>query len=93
MKCPYRDFQDCLVQECPSCEYGIEEYEEVQGRAPVWMDTDTAIDKGYQWKANKKKYVFKSCKLVSANVQPIPKAETHIYNKTETKVAVSHSIF
>lgn len=41
----------------------------------------------------KKIYIFKSCKLIENNVQPVPKSETHIHNKTETNVAISHSIF
>lgn len=93
MKCPYRDFQECLVQECPSCNYETETETVIEGRAPHYMDTDTAIEKGYQWESKRTKYKFVSCSLVSNNVQPVPKAETHIHNETETNVAVSHSIF
>ena len=28
MKCPYREFQECMVEQCPSCNY-IEEKKEV----------------------------------------------------------------
>ena len=93
MKCPYREFQECVVQECPSCNYEIEKYEVTEGKFPTWMPDDEAIKQGYAWKAKKTRYIFKGCKLVDNNVQPIPKAETHIHNKTENNVAISHSIF
>lgn len=57
------------------------------------MSCEKAIEEGYAWKSKIKRYVFKSCKLVDNCVQPIPKSETHIENKTMTKVSINHSIF
>ena len=93
MKCPYRQFKECILQECPSCNYETVECEEIQGTFPAYMDSETAIKQGYAWRVKKKKYKFLSCKLVENNVQPIPKNETVINNKTNTSVLVHRSIF
>lgn len=31
MKCPYRDFQECIIQDCPCCVFEVEENEQING--------------------------------------------------------------
>lgn len=91
MKCPYRDFKECIVQECPACEYETKETVEYEGKAPYGMHYDEAVEKGYMWTRTKRKYIFKSCGLITKGVRPVLKPDTHIHNKTD--VSVHHSIF
>lgn len=93
MKCPYRDFQDCLVEQCPSRNYETTEETVIKGRAPAYMSFANAIDQGYQWVETVKTYRFVSCKLVDNNVQPIPATNQTINNTTRTNVVVRKSIF
>ena len=93
MKCPYRDFQECIVEQCPSCNYETTEETVIKGRAPTWMSYENAIDQGYQWVETVRSYKFMSCKLVEHNVQPVPATKQTINNTTHTAVAVRKSIF
>jgi hypothetical protein len=48
MKCPYRDFQECIVEQCPSCNYEEVKKTVIGDHAPLWMSTDEAIKRGCQ---------------------------------------------
>ena len=93
MKCPYRNFEECLVEKCPSCNYKKNKQEVIEGRYPAYMDTRTAIEKGMAWKETKTTYEFVSCKLVENAVQPIPPKKEIVNNTTRTSVVVKKSIF
>lgn len=93
MKCPYRNFEECLVEKCPSCNYEEIKTQHMVGKWPHWMDLETAIKKGSAWKETRTTYKFVSCKLVENGVQPAPSSETVINNKTTTVVQVKRSIF
>lgn len=89
MKCPYRDFQECIVEQCPSCNYEEVKKTTIAGHAPAWMSIDEAIKQGYQWKETKTFYEFISCKLIDNSVQPIPAPKQTIKNITQTNVGVA----
>ncbi len=93
MKCPYRNFEDCIVEKCPSCNYKENKTETIVGRYPAYMSTETALKEGYAWKETKATYEFVSCKLVESGVQPIPARKEIINNTTRTSVVVKKSIF
>ena len=93
MKCPYREFKDCIVEQCPSCNYKEIKHEVIDGRYPNWMNSETAIERGMAWKSTRKTYEFISCKLVDNCVQPIPANKQVINNTTRTNVVVRKSIF
>lgn len=93
MKCPYKNFEECMVEQCPSCVYEEIKEEKVAGRYPLYMSLETALSKGYAWKETKTSYKFVSCKLVEGNVQPIPPKKEIINNTQKTSVIVHRSIF
>ena len=93
MKCPYRNFEECIVEKCPSCNYKENKQEVIAGRFPTYMSTQAAIEIGYAWKETKTTYEFVSCKLVENAVQPIPPKKEVINNTTRTSVVVKKSIF
>ena len=95
MKCPYRNFEECTVEQCPSCNYEEVKEEITSGRYPHYMSTEKALEEGYAWKETKTTYKFLSCKLVENNVQPIPsdKKIIHNHNEQKTVVSVRRSIF
>lgn len=93
MKCPYRNFEDCIVEKCPSCNYKENKVEVIAGRYPEYMDTETAIKQGRAWKNTKTTYEFVSCKLVESGSQPIPPKKEIINNTAETNIIVRKSIF
>lgn len=93
MKCPYRNFEDCIVEKCPSCNYKENKEEVIEGRYPAYMDSRTAIERGMAWKSTKTTYEFVSCKLVENAVQPIPSKKEVINKTTKTNVVVKKSIF
>lgn len=93
MKCPYREFQDCIIEQCPACNYEEVKYETIDGRYPHWMNLETAIKQGMAWRETKKTYKFISCKLIDNSVQPIPATKQTINNTTQTSVVVRKSIF
>ena len=93
MKCPYREFQDCIVEQCPSCNY--EEIKEtvISGRAPSWMSDEEAISRGNKWRDTVKTYKFISCKLIDNGVQPVPATKQVINNTTRNSTVIRKSIF
>lgn len=93
MKCPYRNFEDCLVEKCPSCVYEVVKTSTIEGVHPAYMSTEDAIKKGYAWESIKTSYKFVSCKLVDNNVQPIPPKKEVINNNQKTSVVIRKSIF
>ena len=95
MKCPYRGFTDCIVQECPACNYTVTEHTKLEGRFPGNMSADKAIEMGYAWETKYKKYHFESCKLIEDSVQPVPPKQEVINNNVSqrTSVVVHKSIF
>ena len=93
MKCPYRNFEDCIVEKCPSCNYEEVKEEIIAGRWPSWMSTEEAIKQGNAWHTTKTKYKFISCRLADKGVQPAPVVKQEIDNSTRTTVVVRKSIF
>jgi len=95
MKCPYNNFQECLVEKCPSCNYEVIEYTTLEGIKPYYISSEQAIKDGSLWEEKRKKYKFISCKLIENCVQPVPKNDTIINNKVESKstVSIRRSIF
>ena len=91
MKCPYREFAECIVEQCPSCVYETIETIHIEGRYPMYMNKNEAIEKGYAWEEKRKTYKFVSCKFVKSGVQPIPVQKTN--NIQETRIVVKNSIF
>ena len=91
MKCPYREFAECIVEQCPSCNYETIETTCIEGRFPIHLSTKQAIEEGYAWEEKKKTYKFVSCKLVESGVQPIPAQK--INNTQKTSIVVKKSIF
>lgn len=93
MKCPYREFQECIVEKCPSCNYEKTEHTIIVGRAPYWMSDDEAIKRGNKWREKKEFYKFVSCRLIDSGATPIPAVKQTINNTTQTNVVVRKSIF
>lgn len=93
MKCPYREFQECIIEKCPSCNYEEVEQEIISGKAPTWMSDDEAIKRGTKWKEIIKTYKFISCKLIDNKVQPASTVKQTINNTTQTNVSIKKSIF
>lgn len=93
MKCPYRDFADCIVEQCPSCNYEERNVEVTEGRCPACMSNEKALELGYIWKATRTRYEFVSCKLIDSGVQPVPPKKEIINNTQKTSVVIHKSIF
>ena len=93
MKCPYRNFQDCMVEKCPACNYATIKETVIAGHYPHYMSVDRAIKQGCAWEETKTKYRFISCKLADNCVQPVPSNKQIINNTTQTNVSVKRSIF
>ena len=93
MKCPYRDFKECIVEECPSCNYKEAKISVVTGRCPSWMSKKEAIERGMVWEEIRTVYHFVSCKLIDSGVQPVPATKQTINNTTQTNVVVRKSVF
>ena len=93
MKCPYREFKECIVEECPSCNYKEAKICVTNGRCPSWMSKDEAIKSGMVWEEIRTVYHFVSCKLIDSGVQPAPQTKQVINNNTSTNVVVRKSIF
>lgn len=99
MKCPYQKdsngmFADCTV-DCPACEYETREFTKLVGRKPAYMDTDTAIEKGFQSRVNMVDYHITGCKFVNNLVKPTDQNITNVNNtqKVNTKITTYRSIF
>lgn len=93
MKCPYRDFEDCIVEKCPACNYEVKERTVVVGRYPGKIGKEKAIELGYAWEEVKLEYEFISCKLVDNAVQPVPAQKQTINTIQKTNIAVRNSLF
>lgn len=93
MKCPYRNFDECIVDKCPACVYEEVKKETIKGKYPLHMGVERALSEGYAWKETKTTYKFVSCKLVENSVQPIPPKKEIINNTQKTSVVVHRSIF
>lgn len=93
MKCPYREFQECIVEQCPSCNYEDVKRTVIHGKAPYWMDEKEAIKNGYKWEETINTYMFISCKLIDNGVQPVPAAKQIVNNTTKTNISIRKSIF
>ena len=93
MKCPYRDFKDCIVEKCPSCNYREVKKHITRGFCPPNMSFETAEKIGYMYECTETVYEFISCKLIENNVQPIPPKKEIINNSSNTSVAIKRSIF
>lgn len=93
MKCPYRDFKECIIEQCPSCNYEEIKQDYVSGRYPSYMSTETAIKNGMAWNETRTVRKFVSCKLIENSVQPIPPKKEIINNTSTTKIVVNKSIF
>lgn len=95
MKCPYKGFDECIVENCPSCNYKEIKQEVIDGRYPTYISVESAIKEGYAWKSTKTLYEFVSCKLIENSVQPIPPKKEIINNvsKTNTNISIKRSIF
>lgn len=93
MKCPYREFQECIVEECPSCNYKEAKICVTNGRCPPLMSKDEAVRNGMVWEEIRTVYQFVSCKLIDNGVQPVAPTKQIINNNTKTNVVVRKSIF
>ena len=92
MKCPYREFQECIVEQCPACNYKEVYKEGTIGKYPAYMTREKALEEGYIRKDIKLVYEFVSCKLIDDRVQPVP-AKKEVVNNNHTKVVVKQSLF
>ena len=91
VKCPYNGFKECIVQECPSCNYEEQKRTRIVGRYTGSLQE--ALKRGTAWEEKYVEYKFISCKLADGGVQPVhPKTET-INNTQKTNVVIHKSIF
>ena len=93
MKCPYKNFEDCIIEKCPSCNYELVKTSCVEGKYPSYMSSEEAITKGYAWESTKNSYKFISCKLIDGNVQPVLRDNNIVNNTNKTSINVRKSIF
>ncbi len=95
MKCPYRGFEECLLEQCPSCIYKEIKERKIAGTYSVALGVDSGIRNNTAWEYIDTKYEFVACKLMDNNVQPIPPEEVTVNNTTNTKIntVLKKSIF
>lgn len=93
MKCPYRNFEECLVEKCPSCNYIETKKMVIDRRKPNHNVYEDAYRRSLLMEKVKTTYEFVSCKLVENGVQPIPQEKKVINNTTKTSIVVNKSIF
>lgn len=91
VKCPYNGFKDCIVQECPSCNYETREHTRIVGRYTGSLQE--ALERGAAWEEKYVEYKFISCKLADGGVQPVPPKTEEINNTQKTNVVIHKSIF
>lgn len=77
MRCPYNSFKECIVQECPSCNYEEHKHTRIVGRYTGSLQQ--ALERGAAWEETYTEYKFISCKLVEQGVQPV-QPEVHNIN-------------
>ena len=93
MKCPYNNFEDCILEKCPACNYEVVEKTVIRGRYPSWMGLNEALERGCAWEEKEKTYKFVSCKLAEDSVQPVLRDEHVVNNNLEIDMLMNHSIF
>ena len=93
MKCPYNNFEDCIVEKCPACNYETIKETVIEGRYPHYMSAEMAIERGCAWKSARTKYKFISCRLADNCVQPVLRDEQIVNNNIEIDMLMNHSIF
>ena len=93
MKCPYKNFEECIVEQCPSCNYEVVKTTEIDGRYPYYMSGSEAVKQGYAWESNKTSYKFISCRLIDGNVQPVLRDNNIVNNVNKTSINVRKSVF
>ena len=93
MKCPYKNFEECVVEQCPSCNYEVVKTQYVDGRYPSYMSSDEAIKRGCAWESTKTSYKFISCRLIDGNVQPVLRDNNVVNNVNKTSVSIRKSVF
>ena len=97
MKCPYKNFEDCIVEKCPSCVYEeiTETHSEVIG-SPAFLSIEEAQKRGYRpavINSERKTYAFKSCRLIENKAPFVSTKTENITNIKNTSTVVNHSIF
>lgn len=93
MKCPYRDFKECIIEQCPSCNYEVIKEDDYEGFVPYGKTMEEAIELSYLYKVTKTTYKFTSCKLIDNCVQPVPSNKQVVNNMTKTNVSIRKSVF
>ena len=94
MRCPYKNFEPCLLEECPACEYEVEIKETFEGRKHPNMSVDEAIRQNLMYVKKTNFYKFKNCKLVENSVRlPDKRIDNTKINNTKQTVTVKSSIF
>ena len=88
MRCPYRDFKECLVDRCPSCEYETVVEDVIEGRYPGG-DIELGLLHGSCWHAKRKRSKFKSCKLINSGVALPSKVSVDNNTSVATSMMVS----
>ena len=92
VKCPYNGFKECIVQECPSCNYEEQKRTRIVGRYRP-MGLKEALESGTAWEETFTDYEFISCKLIESGVHPVPPKTEEINNTQKTNVVIHKSIF
>lgn len=93
MKCPYKNFNECIVEKCPACNYKENNQKVIEGKYPYDMNEEEAVNQGLAWESTKTTYKFVSCKLIESGVQPISQKKEIINNKNSTRINIRKSIF
>ena len=93
MKCPYKNFEECIVEQCPSCNYEVVKTPYIEGRYPRYMSSEEAIKQGCAWESTKTSYKFISCRLIDGNVQPVLRDNNIVNNVNKTSVSIRKSVF
>ena len=82
MKCPYRNFEECIVEQCPSCNYEEVKEEVIRGKYPMYWSREKAIEEGDNLINKRIKEVSITNKLIilikRGNNVIIPKGDTLI---------------
>ena len=95
MQCPYRNFQECLLEKCPACIFEEIKSSITRGRKPDWLSYEAAEQKGMIWQETHTSYKFVSCRLVDNNIAPSPavKEEKIVNNNSSNVTVIKRSIF
>ena len=90
MKCPYNGFKECIVQECPSCNYEERKLTRIVGRYTGSLQE--ALERGVAWEESYAEYRFISCKLIEKGVQPVQPEVQNIDASVRTNVVIRNRI-